>query len=318
MVPSCKEVLCLDCSTPLLDLGDELACPRCGIVHEKEVFEVPMERPSSHPEHLGSFLGSLEETNRDWRYSGLTPANYRYLKMISDYGPGETGPEYACDKMVERIVDRFALPNAVRSEASAILRKVLPMARGEKGITLATVAAYSLITACRVVGVASVSLGEVVKAFGDIGRKVRLSSLIWLTMESPVKASARRPEDYLSMIMARISGLPGLQTLLAEEGCQIDAYVKGLREEAEKILREASQDLKEGHRPSALAASAVYAAELFLSRKESRQRRLTQRALAACGDTAEYTLREQYKEIFMPLIEKVPELSPAPSSKPQS
>ncbi len=55
-----------------------------------------------------------------------------------------------------------------------------------------------------------------------------------------------------------------------------------------------------GHNPSALAATSFYAAEMAVSESESRKRLFTQREAAACVNAAEYTVREQFCELFRP------------------
>jgi transcription initiation factor TFIIIB Brf1 subunit/transcription initiation factor TFIIB len=134
--------------------------------------------------------------------------------------------------------------------------------------------------------------------------QVTSSSIIQLTLESPVRTYARSAEDYLTRVIGRLCLNQGLERDL-KDGPQAAAFASSLRETASELLRLVPSDSRAGRRPSALAASAVYSAELALSRLEVRKRRLTQRDLAECGDTAEYTIREQCASIFAPVVEEL-------------
>jgi transcription initiation factor TFIIIB Brf1 subunit/transcription initiation factor TFIIB len=302
---------CPDCSSGLVDAGDEYACPSCGVVREKEVLEPEGPRtPLGHErggEHLGSYLGSFE-TTRGERLSGgflKTNSTYRYLKLISDHGNRQDRSAYACEKLIERVGERLLLPDVVLRQATAVAKKVLPVVRRGRRVSLAAVAAYSLIASCKIEGNTSVSAREIVGAFADQGKKVKTSAIIYLSLEAPVRMSPRRAEEYLSLVLARLSGDARFARGLATAAVPSTAYINSLRTGAAKILGALREDVKAGHRPCALAATSVYTAELMMAQKESRGRRLTQGDVARCGDTAEYTVREQYREIFMPMSESL-------------
>lgn len=58
---------CPDCSVPLLDAGDELACPSCGVVKEKAATcTATGSQPDQRygPQPLGSFMGKVKVSAR--------------------------------------------------------------------------------------------------------------------------------------------------------------------------------------------------------------------------------------------------------------
>lgn len=303
------ESTCRDCSKPLVDAGDELVCPQCGVVKEKEVVDV---RPDvwrlgralgSQP--LGSYMGSKRTTEEERASRGISGSNskYEYLKVVSDFAGRDEGAAATCVKMIGRVGEKLFLPRVVLLDAASIAKKVLATAHPHRRVTVASVSAYSLISACKLEGVTAVSVMEIIGAHAALGRRVTSSSIIQLTLESPIRTFARSPEEYLARVLARLSMNRNLSASLVDEGVSQTGFFNSLREMAREVLKSVDAEAKAGRRPGALAASAVYSAEMVLSTCESRRRRITQRDLAECGDTAEYTIREQCARIFMPAVE---------------
>jgi transcription initiation factor TFIIIB Brf1 subunit/transcription initiation factor TFIIB len=247
-------------------------------------------------------MGSMRITPRERSSKGVAGSNsrYEYLKVLSDFAGREDGPTQACERIVARVAERLFLPKLVREEASAIARKILASKQGRRRITLAAVSAYSLVAACRVEGIASVSVREIISAHADLGRRVNSSSFIQIALESPIKILPRSPEDYLPRVLARLSADRGLARRLTSEGVSQTSYFSALRETAKRLLLGVRAEELCGRRPCSLAAAAIYSAEQAMAASGSRRKRLTQRLLAECGDAAEYTIREQCASIFTP------------------
>jgi transcription initiation factor TFIIIB Brf1 subunit/transcription initiation factor TFIIB len=304
------ESACVECHRPLLDAGDELVCPACGIVKEKEVLESGGGRSPKFDlgKHaLGSYMGSIHTTNEERRSMSFSRANstYGYLKVVSDFAGRVDGADYACFRMIRRVSEKLFLPDFVVQQAAAVARKVLGTKHHDRRVTIAAVSAYSLIAACKIEAVTSVSVREIVDAHTALGRRVRASSIIQLSLESPIKTAARRPEDYVSRILAKLSLNQRVGQTLIREGISQTVFLNSLRTTAMEVLAKVDRSMTIGRRPCALAASAVYAAEVVLARRGSRKRWITQRDLAECGDSAEYTIRGQVSEIFMPAVERL-------------
>ncbi len=294
----------------MVDVGDELVCRMCGLVSPKEVSECfefspgPL-RPTSK-EELGSYMGSAGITPKERASKGLSGSNsrYEYLKTLSDFAGREEGPVEASNRMTERVGEKLYLPRFVVDQARWIAKVLLNSRHRGRRISIAAVSAYALISACKVEKVASVSVKEIMEAHVAMGRGVSASSVFRLTLESPVKTFARTPEDYLSRVLAKLSTNEGLSRRLKSEGECETTFFNSLRETAKELLVLADRESMEGRRPCALAASAVYSAELFLARQGLRKKRLTQKEVACCGDTAEYTIREQCARIFTPAVRR--------------
>ena len=298
------ETSCPDCLVPFLDEGDEMVCPKCGQVREKQFAESPPPagtgRPATARQQLGSYMGSRRTTSRERAYKGIAGSNskYEYLKVLSDFTGREEGPAEVCERIVGRVGEKLFLPKVVLEEACAVARRVLATQRSGRRITLAAVSAFSIVAACRVEGVTSVSVREIIAAHAALGRRVNSSSFIQIALDSPIKVLPRRPEDYLSRVLARLSSDRGLSERLGSDEVPQTAYFNELRETAKSILSGVAPDELRGRRPCSLAASAIYSAEVAMAARDSRRRRLTQRLLAECGDAAEYTIREQCASIF--------------------
>jgi transcription initiation factor TFIIIB Brf1 subunit/transcription initiation factor TFIIB len=88
-------------------------------------------------------------------------------------------------------------------------------------------------------------------------------------------------------------------------GGRLAEYLQRLRGTALEVLGMLGEEARAGRRPAALAAAAVYSAETVLSMCQGRRRWITQRELAECGETAEYTIREQCAGLFLQIVKVV-------------
>src|SRR2546428_144703 len=181
-----------------------------------------------------------------------------------------------------------------------IANKVFEL-RKRNEITVAAISAYSIITACKIEGITSVGVKEVVEAHRALGRRVKATALIQISLDSPIKTRARRAEDYLTRVIAHLSSNSGLRRKLGEHMMSETVYYNKLYKVAREALGIVEREAMGGHSPCGLAASAVYAAEVALAQSDSRIRFLSQREVAECIGVAEYTVREQYGEVFRPV-----------------
>jgi hypothetical protein len=134
---------------------------------------------------------------------------------------------------------------------------------------------------------------DVIRAHRALGHNVRPSTLIKMGFDSPVKASPMRAEEHLGRVSARLSEM--LPKLGAPPG-----YQYRLLHLARRALGMLDSSVRGGHSPAALAATSFYAAEMAVSQSEARKRLFTQREAANCVNAAEYTVREQFCELFRP------------------
>ncbi len=294
---------CPECAGVVIDAGDELACSSCGMVTQKEVLDVPKGGPIQAidftGQSLGGYLGSAESRGGAKYSEGLSGANssYRYMKLVSDYAGREDSAYYSCAKTIERVCDYLELPRILVGEAVLIARRLYagPL-RGKA--TSGAVSAFAIVNACKVMGAAPVGVREVLEAHRAMGRRVKMSDLIQLSLVVPIQATPRRPEDCIPRILAKVSEDPRLGKSLSALSVKTVPYVGVLRNGALEALGRVSDVEKAGHNPWALAATAVYSAEVLRSRKEGGRPRISQKDVARASRVAEYTIREQYSRIF--------------------
>ncbi len=315
MLTSTQVGRCTECSGEIVDAGDELVCRSCGVVTGKEVLEGHSDRPPQAADYaghtLGGYMGPLEYGYEGRFSKGFSAASssFRYLKLVSDHTGKEGSTEYSCVKMIERVCEKLPVPKIVVGQATVIAKKLFVVKRERNDITSAALSAYAIITACKIEQVTSVGVKEIVEAHRLLGRRVKMSALIELSLNSPIKVGARRPEEYVGRVIARLSSDAALATSLRACGANETVYLNKLREAALEALRMTDESARGGHSPCALAATAVYAGETLLAKRESRRRMLTQKDVADCVDVAEYTVREQFGEIFrsvLPRLEQQP------------
>ncbi|MDV3277423.1 MAG: hypothetical protein LYZ69_03020 [Nitrososphaerales archaeon] len=303
-------------------MRDEFVCSSCGVVTEKEVVESGEGRSPKAIDFtgqaLGGYLGPLEWGPRERFSRGLaaSPSSFRYLKLVSDFAGREDSTLYSCVKMIERVCEKLSLPGVVMRHAILIAKRLFQGKGFGRATNAATVSAYSIITACKIEAVTTIGVREVVRAHRLLGRRVKASSLIQLSLNSPFKAHARRPEEYVPRVVARLSLCIELTKRLADEGVNKTVYFNSLRTAALEALCVLGEAERGGRSPCALAATAAYAGEALLSRREGRKMRVTQKELAECGDVAEYTVREQYGDLFRPAItQSTIALQPIPTQR---
>lgn len=296
---------CQDCARPLFDAGDELVCPGCGLVKEKSVAAAVGSAEGKLPlygrQPLGSYMGTKTIGARD-RYSRVSGncTSYERMKVLSDHAAREKG--YAdCGRLVERVGERLYLPRVAVLQAASLSKRMMESPHRRR-LTVTDVSAYSLVVACKVEGVTSVSIREIIGAFADLGRKVTSSAIFKLALESPIRVFGRTPEDYLSRVTARLSMNRRLLVRLEKDGVHPAGYLDSLRRLAGELLGRCERASLAGKRPCALAAAATYSAEALMAAREGRGLRLTQRECSRCGDASEYSVREQCAKVFGPVV----------------
>jgi transcription initiation factor TFIIIB Brf1 subunit/transcription initiation factor TFIIB len=302
---------CHECSGKMIDTEDELVCTSCGSVARKEIVESREERDPQALDYtvhaLGSYLGPMRYGYDELFSKGFSKSSstYGYLKTVSDYSCRENSAVYSCAKMVERICEKLLIPKTVIGQAMSIATSVLETKNGRGEFNTASISAFSIITACKIHGVTNVGVREIMDAHRTLGHRVKASTIIQMSIESPIRPAARKAEEYLSRVVGRLPLNANLRACLREYGYNEVAYYHKLSETAKRILDMIDGSARGGHSPPALAASAVYAAEIALSRIGSRRKFMTQKDVASCVDIAEYTVREQYGEIFRPRADRI-------------
>ena len=296
---------CALCLGRIVDAGDELVCSSCGMVSSKEVVEGVEDRTpqamdyTSHSQ--GSYMGPLEYGCEEIFSKGLSgsPSTYKYLKTISDFSCRDGSGVYSCAKLMERVCEKLELPKSVVGESVAIAKCVIEMRKEHGEITIAAISAFSIINACKRLRVTRVGVREIMEAHTNLGYRVKASVIIRISIDSSVRTGPRMAEEYLGNVLVRLQ-----QSLAGEDGVTA-GYSNRLYEAARIALENTDGPSRGGHNPRALAATAVYAGEMALSSSEERKKIISQREIAACVGVAEYTVREQFVEIFRPRMEGI-------------
>jgi len=292
--------VCTSCRGQLIDDGDELVCSSCGRVTPK-VDESEGTR-SSHPAPvdatraaLGSFLGPTETPTSD-RRKGLSSSNrtYRYLKATSDW-TGKSGHDYSCARMIAQVCDKLSLSASFAVMATMVARKVLAkdeFKRLKPRPSLHAVSAYAIIAQCKLSEQRTISWKTVIEVFAELGHQVKGRSIMRVAECSPVRMEPVSPAVYLQGLLSKVRNDPVVWP-------QINSTerLSRLASTAAEFL-ERTRSSKGGHNPRGLAATSLYAAEAEMARQAGRAKIFTQKMVADMAGVAEYTVREQYGEIF--------------------
>jgi transcription initiation factor TFIIIB Brf1 subunit/transcription initiation factor TFIIB len=283
---------CALCLGRIVDAGDELVCSSCGLVSSKEVVEGVEDRTpqamdyTSHSQ--GSYMGPLEYGCEEIFSKGLSgsPSTYKYMKTISDFSCRDGSGVYSCAKLMERVCEKLVLPKSVVGESVAIAKCVIEMRKEHGEITIAAISAFSIINACKRLRVTRVGVREIMEAHTNLGYRVKASVIIRISIDSSVKTGPRMAEEYLGNVLVHLQ-----QSLAGEDGVTA-GYFNKLYEAARIALENTDGPSRGGHK-------------MALSSSEERKKIISQREIAACVGVAEYTVREQFVEIFRPRMEEI-------------
>ncbi len=277
----------------------------CGRAEGKTV--LPIGRPTHRSRALdltssalGGFMGTAEVTYRERFSEGFlqSGSSYRYLKTISDFA-GRTGQDYTCATLIERVCEKLSLPAFVPQNAMRVAQKLLEneeILQLKHKPTLPAISAFSMITACKITGQKSVTWRKVVKAFQDGGYRVKSSSIFRIGLCSPIKVRSTPPQDYLQTFLLQFRDNSVMRTRFPNA-----EYFAAISERANGLIQRVDAT-RGGHNPRALAAASIYAAEVVLAREGGRKKILTQKEAGEMAHMSEYTIREQYVELFRKLV----------------
>jgi transcription initiation factor TFIIIB Brf1 subunit/transcription initiation factor TFIIB len=301
--------VCSECSGRIIDAGEELVCSSCGIVFSKEVVE---EKAETNPRaidyihnSLGGYMGPIDYGYEEMFSRGFSKlsSNFKYLKTVSDFTGRESGSLYSCIKTIERVCEKLLLPKIVMGHAIIISKKIL--SSKECDVNTAAISAYSIIAACKMEKVTNVGMREIIDAHKALGRKFNVSSLVKLYLDSPIKQMPRNPSDYVTRVITKLLSNAEIERGIASSSISKFHYFRKISSMALGLIEEAKEVGIGGHNPCAVAATAVYAAEYLLSEIEKRKKLITQRDVAVSVNVAEYTVREQFGEIFRAIISRM-------------
>lgn len=294
---------CPECSGRIIDAGDELVCDSCGVVLEKLVLQEKKSKGTKAIDliqnSLGGYLGPIEYGYEEIFSKGFSTfsSSFKYLKTISDFSGRESGSLYSCVKLIERVCEKLSLPKYVMTQAVFIAKRIMnSLIDASTGV----VSAYSIIAACKIERITNIGLRDVIEVHKKLGKKVSVSSLIHLYLESPVKQEARNAFDYIARVINVISNDEKIKQKVPRY--LINEYISELYHTAAELLKEVKESRLGGHNPCAVAATSVYAAEYLLSKKQKRKKIITQGTVAKAAKVAEYTVREQFGKLFKEII----------------
>jgi transcription initiation factor TFIIIB Brf1 subunit/transcription initiation factor TFIIB len=304
---------CSECRGRMIDVGEEFVCSSCGMVTKKEILDSHEDKVPQAIDYtknaLGGYLGPQEYGYEEAFSSGFSKSGstFKYLKTISDYAGKDSSTVYACARTIERVCEKISVPKIVAAQAMVIARKVFELKRSRNDLTVAAISSYSVITACKIEGITSIGVKEILYAHRALGHRVKMSAIIKISIDSPVRVGPRRAEDYLNRVVSHLLSNAELKERVRRRKLNETAYCHRLLLAAKQTLLSIEDSSRGGHSPCAMAAAALYAAEVALAKQEMRKKALTQRDVAEAIGVAEFTVREQYGEIFRPQLRQIEE-----------
>jgi transcription initiation factor TFIIIB Brf1 subunit/transcription initiation factor TFIIB len=283
---------CRECRGHLVQVGEEVACTSCGVVARRE--RLPTDgaaagvrgKPSRK---LGSFLGNKSDEDSPADFNGVSTVGY--VKRIADH-IGDDQAAWNCSAMIGRVAEKLSLPGFVKENATVLSERILADCRKDGGssprrkISVPTISAYSLLAACRAAGIDHVGSKAVLKAYVDMGHRVRRSGLLRLGTDSRVTLRPANSEALVATVVAGLESSKAVGGRLLKHGVEPREYFARLAELSRALTKEL-RAMKEGNSPRTVAAGAVY-----LASRRIGPRIVTQKEAGNTLGVAEYTIRE--------------------------
>jgi transcription initiation factor TFIIIB Brf1 subunit/transcription initiation factor TFIIB len=271
---------CPECRGKLVDNGGfETTCASCGIVVAAGGTIGANQSPNGNiSEPLGSYV-AISDVGNDG-----TPEGFWGRRIPSPNVIGRNASVQKCTAIIERITERLLLPKSVARNAVILARRLL-FVRESCHATLAAVAAYSVLYACRSAGVGRVGYKEILVACSDLGYRVKRSQLLRIGIDSSLPIPASNIEDLLESAVRNLQRNNDVAGRIHKRKLDERTFFVRLFEVSKELAAEHSET--GGSSPRTVAASAVYLAGVKIS-----PRTLTQGEAASALGIAEYTVRE--------------------------
>ena len=271
---------CPECRTKLVDAGGELACPSCGLVLGTSPTTGISQASGTSLGALGSYIGRIPG-------KGEHGPQASYMFGVSKLRVNAIGRDLSsikCSRLIERVSCRFFLPRGVVQNAIQTAGKLLPNRRLYR-VAMPGISAYSLLYACRSVGITHIGFGDLQRAYDETGHKVSRSQLLRIGRESSLPLPAIRAEGLVQRAVAKLQTDAAVLDRIKRANLNEVTYFASLLEAARETAEDAAG--LGGYSPKTLAAGSVWLAALSLGPKV-----IMQREAAETLGTAEYTVRE--------------------------
>jgi len=299
-----EERVCPLCKGRLISVEEELVCQSCGYVAE-DVNVVPSSSGNGAFYELGSRMGA-RGLSGNGKFSGIgESSSIKYYSMLSEYWlkSSRECEEHYCMKIISRVCEKLAIPENVALYAFQLSREMLPKRENFKDLSVPTICLYSLIVSCKKSGMDRVNVRKIFRTFRVMGYRVSLAALAKVSCLANTAMKPKPAEEYLTTIIPAIASHPIILERVGKHYLSQVEYERRLYRTTLAVLAYVDRLKRGGHNPYALAATAAYAGEVALSKIEKRRPLFSQRIVSECVDVAEYTVREQYSELFREAVQ---------------
>jgi transcription initiation factor TFIIIB Brf1 subunit/transcription initiation factor TFIIB len=294
-----EKSVCPLCNGRLICVDDELVCQSCGYVLQ-ETLATPAVTGQKILYELGSQM-DFKGLNGDGKFSGIgESSSIRYYKRLSEHWlkTSKESEEYYCMKVISRVCEKLSIPENVALYAFELSKNILSKKEGFGDISVPTVCLYTLIVSCKRAKISRISIKRLFKTFKTLGYRVSLASLAKVSCISNMAIEPKPVEEYLTTVIPAIISHPMVSERLKGHYLSPVDYERKLYRATVAVLSYVDRIRRGGHNPYAVATTAVYAGEIVLSKVEGRRPLFSQRMVSECVEVAEYTVREQYSELF--------------------
>ncbi len=302
-----EESVCPLCNSRLVLVDDELVCESCGYVaQDTNIISSEFGQKKTSYE-LGSQIGFKNQYLQE-NFSRIgESSSLKYYRMLSErwLKTERENEEYYCMKVISRVCEKLAIPENVAVYAFEFSKRLLSKRLEHEGVTVPIVCLYALMISCKKSKIDRITMKKLFRTFRTLGYRVSLAALAKVSCLTNTAIEPKPVEEYLTTIIPSIATNPVVLERAKKYYLSPVEYERKLYRTTIAILSHVDKYRRGGHNPYALATTAAYAGEITISKIEHRPPLFSQRIISESVDVAEYTIREQYSELFREAVNKL-------------
>lgn len=321
---------CKECNETLTQNSFERVCPNCGLVDSNilhnslaVIGKVPSDINHSlnrsyqyvsiantliNSSNLGSIINLNYRGFRDTNGNKIPLHNSRYFSRINRckniYMKTEDNNEKRLRTILERVCRYLSISQSIRNDIAYMFKKITKNEIVSNKVICLSFCVYYIIREKHTL--LGIDIHDIANTFNEFGYRTtpRLIVKRWFEFKKYIKQNKptslkQHIERYITLICKNSS----LEERLKSKGFgnSIETYKEMLLETSNKIMGIVMKS-GSGRRPSRIASSIIYTADVVIAEKNKHKRILTQKILGKYLNISDFTIRDCYNNFLKPLI----------------
>lgn len=324
------EYKCKECNETLTQNSFERVCPNCGLVDSSILHDslAVIGKPTSEINHSlnrsyqyvsisntlinSSNLGSIINLNyrgfRDMKGNKIPLHNSRYFSRINRckniFMGGDNSNEKRLRTILERVCRYLSISQSIRNDIAYMFKKITKNEVVINKVICLSFCVYYIIREKHTL--LGIDIHDIANAFKEFGYRTTPKLIVrrWFEFKKYIKQNKpTNLKQYIERYTTLICKNSSLEERLENKGFgnSIGEYKKMLLETSNKIM-DIVMKSGSGRRPSRIASSIIYTADVVIAMKNKHRKILTQKTLGKYLNISDFTIRDCYNNFLKPLI----------------